>query len=86
MDERLRKRIIMFYAAGIVNAFLGLFILFEGPKYVPQETANWMVIFFLTFAAVDFYFPYAIRKKWEEEQARRRAGQSGGGTEVRGQK
>jgi len=76
MDERLKKRIFMFYAAGIVNVFLGLYVLFEGGKFLPQETANWLVLFFLAFAAVDFYFPYAMKKKWESEQAKLR-GQRG---------
>ena len=86
MDERLKKRILMFYAAGIINAFLGLYVLFEGATFLPPETATWLTIFFLTFAAVDFYFPYAMKKKWEEDQARRRAGQSGTSNEVRSRK
>ena len=77
MNERLRKRIIMFYLAGIVNAFLGLYVLIEGVSFMARQTAIWLVIFFLTFAAVDFYFPHALKKKWEEEQARLRAGRGG---------
>ena len=77
MDERLRRRIAMFYLAGIVNAFLGLYVFIEGATFLPQGTVTWLVIFFLAFAAVDFYFPYAMKKKWQDEQARR--GAAGGG-------
>jgi hypothetical protein len=60
----------MFYVAGIFNAFLGLYVFFEGRKVLEPETANWLMLFFLAFAAVDFYFPHAMKKKWEEDQAR----------------
>lgn len=73
MDERLKKRIFMFYAAGIVNLFLGLYVFFEGGKFLPPETVNLLVLFFLAFAAVDFYFPQAMKKKWENDQAKLKA-------------
>ena len=75
MDDRLKKRIVMFYGAAVINVFLGLYVFIEGSSFLPKDTATWLVIFFLTFAAVDFYMPYAIKKKWEEDQARRRAEQ-----------
>jgi uncharacterized membrane protein len=81
MDERLKRRIIMFYAAGVINVFLGLYVLIEGASVMPQETATWLVIFFLAFGAIDFYMPYAMKKKWEEDQARRRAGLAATGNE-----
>jgi len=82
MDDRLRKRIMLFHAAGVLNIFLGLYVLIEGFNFLPQDTATTLVIFFLAFGAVDFYMPYALRKKWEEqERARRSAGPAAAGNE-----
>ena len=63
----------MFYVAGILNAFFGIYVLFEGGTLVPQETMMWLVTICLVFAAVNFYVAYAIKKKWEEDVARLRA-------------
>lgn len=70
MDERLRKRIRWFYIAGTLNFALGIYVLIQGPAFLPRDTMLVLVLFFLAFAAVDFYFPYALKKKWLEEQAR----------------
>ena len=64
MDERLKKRIVAFYIGGILNALLGLYVLIEGLSFLPPQTARTLAIVFLVFAAVDFYFPYALKKKW----------------------
>ena len=64
MDEKLKRRIVAFYAGGIINALLGLYVLIEGVAFLPASTARWLAIVFLVFAAVDFYFPYALRRKW----------------------
>ena len=79
MDDRLKKRILAFYFAGIVNAVLGLYVLIEGAAFLPRGTVLILVFFFFGFAAVDFYFPQAMKKKWREQQRlleeqRRRAG------------
>lgn len=76
MDERLRKRIRWFYFAGTVNLVLGVYVLVQGPGFLPRDTLLALVLFFLAFAAVDFYFPYALKKKWLEEQARKMSQQS----------
>ena len=70
MDERLKKRIMMFYLAGVINAFLGLYVAIEGRAFLPSETVRWLVLFFFAFAAVDFWFPRVLKKKWREAQAR----------------
>jgi len=70
MDRRLQKRIMMFYAAGVINAFLGLYVVFEGRNFLPPETQRWLALFFFAFAAVDFWFPQVLKKKWLEAQAR----------------
>ena len=67
---RLKKRMLMFYLAGIFNAVLGLYILLEGRKFLPEGTALLLVVFFFAFAAVDFYFPRLLKRKWLEHQAR----------------
>lgn len=81
-DQRLQKRAIMFYLAGVVNLFLGLYVLIEGRRFLEPDTANWLMIFFFVFAAVDFWFPKAMKKKFLEEQAKlaewRRQQQSAG--------
>lgn len=81
VDERLKKRILMFQVAGVINLVLGVYVLFEGPAVLPRDTVLLLVLFFLGFAVVDFYFPYAIKKKWLEDQARRAAGRN----EVKGE-
>jgi uncharacterized membrane protein len=74
MDERLKKRIIMFYVAGIVNALLGLYVVIEGPAFLPADTVRTLGIIFIVLAVVDFYFPHALKKKWLAEQAKLRQG------------
>jgi len=64
MDDKLKRRIIMFYIGGIINALLGLYVLIEGATFLPSGTARILVLVFLAFAAVDFYFPYALKRKW----------------------
>lgn len=69
MDPRLKKRMMLFYLAGIFNAVLGAYILFEGSKFLSQSTVLLLVCFFFGFAAVDFWFPRLMKKKWLEQQA-----------------
>jgi uncharacterized membrane protein len=70
MDPRLRKRIMMFYLAGVINAFLGLYVVIEGRAFLPSDTVRWLALFFFAFAAVDFWFPSVLKKKWHEAQAK----------------
>lgn len=82
LNPRLKKRIFAFYFAGVVNLVLGLYVLFAGASFLPRSTMLTMVVFFFGFAAVDFYFPKMLKKKWLaeqkqlEEQQRKPAGQS----------
>jgi hypothetical protein len=69
MDEKLKRRIIMFYIGGIINSLLGLYVLIEGASFLPSGTARVLVLVFLAFAAVDFYFPYALKRKWLADHA-----------------
>jgi uncharacterized membrane protein YfcA len=77
MPPHLQKRIALFYIGGVVNAFLGLYVLIEGTSFMPREKAMWLVLFFLAFAAVDFWFPQQIKKKWLAGQAQPNAGNAG---------
>ena len=61
----------MFYLAGAVNVFLGLYVVIEGTAFLERETVTWLTLFFLVFAAIDFWFPRQLKKKWEREQALR---------------
>jgi uncharacterized membrane protein YfcA len=70
MDPRLRKRIMLFYLAGVINAFLGLYVVIEGRAFLPADTVRWLALFFFAFAAVDFWFPSVLKKKWHEAQAK----------------
>lgn len=68
MDPRLRRRILMFYFAGIVNTILGLYVLLQGQGFLEPSKIMMLALFFFAFAAIDFYFPHAMKKKWREEQ------------------
>lgn len=81
MDERFKKRILAFNVAGVINLVLGVYVLLQGPAFLPRDTVLLLVLFFLGFAVVDFYFPYAMKKKWLEDQARRAASRN----EVKGE-
>ena len=70
MDERLKKRILMFYVAGVINLALGLYVLVAGPGFLPQSTVFWLTLFFLGFAAVDFWFPRVLKRRWAEMLAK----------------
>lgn len=78
---------MMFYAAGVINAFLGFYVVIEGRAFLPPETVRWLALFFFAFAAVDFWFPRMLRKKWLEAQAQlAKARDAGGGMRDEGEK
>ena len=72
MGPSLQKRIALFYLGGVINAFLGLYVLIEGASFMPRDKAMWIVAFFLGFAAVDFWFPQQMKKKWLADQEKLR--------------
>ena len=69
MDEKLKRKIMLFYAGGIVNALLGLYVLIEGLSFLQADTARMLAMVFFLFAAVDFYMPYSLRNKWLADNA-----------------
>jgi hypothetical protein len=73
MDDKLKKRIMTFYIAGVLNALFGLYVLIEGRSFLPPDSVRTMGFIFFAFTAVNFYMPYTIRKKWLADHARRQA-------------
>ena len=67
-EEKLKKRIYAFHFAGVLNLFLGLYVLLYGGGVEPS-TRNIMLFFFFGFAALDFWFPTHLKKKFAEQQA-----------------
>lgn len=70
MDDKTKKRIYMFYAAGVVNLLIGAYVLFFGRGFLPEDKITMLILFFLGFAALDFWMPLMIKKKWEKDRAR----------------
>lgn len=68
LDAKLKKRIYAFYFAGLLNLVLGFWVLLYGGE-LEQGTRTVMMLFFFGFAAVDFWMPYQMRKKFTEYQA-----------------
>jgi len=66
VDERLKKRILMFYIAGFLNLVLGFYVLFHGRSIVGPGTWYILLFFFFGFAAVDFWFARSLKRKWIE--------------------
>ena len=73
MDEKLKKRILFFNIGGVINGLLGIYVLIQGHTFLPPDTARILILVFFLFAAVDFYFPYAMKKKWQAENSQRQA-------------
>ncbi len=71
MDEKLKRKIMLFYAGGIINALLGLYLLIEGASFLPADNARTLVIFFFAFAAVDFYMPRLLKQRWAAGSAQK---------------
>jgi hypothetical protein len=80
MDDKVKKRIIMFYAAGVVNLLIGGYILLFGRSFIPEDKILMLILFFLGFAAVDFIMPNMIKKKWAADQAKLDAQRKASGT------
>ncbi len=68
MPDKLRKRIFLFYAAGVLNLVIGGYILLAGRSFLPEDKVTMLILFFFGFAAVDFWMPSMLKKKWVQEQ------------------
>ena len=80
MNDKLKKRIFMFYAAGVVNLLIGIYVLFFGRNFLPEDKILMLLLFFLGFAAVDFWMPVMIKKKAAQDQAKLEAQQRATGS------
>jgi hypothetical protein len=69
MDDKLKRRIVTFYLAGIVNALFGLYVLIEGRSFLPSDTVLILVSVFFGFTVLNFYVPYSLKKKWLADNA-----------------
>jgi hypothetical protein len=69
MNDKTKKRIYMFYAAGVVNLLIGAYVLFFGRSFIPEDKITILLLFFLGFAAVDFLMPVMIKKKAAQDLA-----------------
>jgi hypothetical protein len=69
MNDKTKKRIYMFYAAGVVNLMIGVYVLFFGRSFIPEDKITMLLLFFLGFAAVDFWMPILIKKKAAQDLA-----------------
>ena len=69
MNDKTKKRIYMFYAAGVVNLVIGAYVLFFGRSFLPDDKITMLILFFLGFAALDFWMPVMIKKKAAQDQA-----------------
>ena len=79
MNDRIKRRIFLFYGFGIFNAFLGIYVLVEGAALLGAEAAAWAVVLCLGFAAANFYMAHALKKKVQEFEAQRAAVERKGG-------
>ena len=70
MDDKTKKRIYMFYAAGVVNLLIGGYILLFGRSFLPEDKILMLILFFLGFALVDFIMPIMIKKKAAADMAK----------------
>lgn len=67
MPDRMKKRIYLFYIAGVVNIVMALAVLVFARGVVPEDKIMWIFLFFAGFAAVDFWMPVMMKKKWAED-------------------
>ena len=69
MNDKIKTRIILFYIGGIFNALLGLYVVFEGPSFLPPDQVKMLTIVFLGFTVVNFYMAGYLKKKVREAMA-----------------
>lgn len=68
MNDKLKRRIYAFWFAGAANLILGVWVLTYGGDLDPK-TRMIMMAFFFGFAALDFWFPMQLKKKYAEQLA-----------------
>lgn len=69
MDEKtLKNRAYAFQFAGVLNLFLGLYVLLYGGE-IETSTRLIMLCFFFGFALLDFWFPVQLKKNYARQMA-----------------
>ena len=69
MDDKLKTRIVIFYIGGILNALFGLYVVFEGPSFLPADKVQLLSLVFLGFTVVNFYMASVLKKKVQAANA-----------------
>ena len=69
MNDKTKIRIIIFYIGGIFNALLGLYVVFEGPSFLPEGQIKMLTLVFLGFAVVNFFMASYLKRKVREALA-----------------
>jgi len=73
MDKKLKKRITLFYIGGVINGLLGLYVLIDGPSFLPPDTTRTLVIIFLLSRWPIFISRMRSRKNGGSENAGKQA-------------
>jgi hypothetical protein len=63
MNDKVKSRIILFYIGGILNAMFGLYVVFEGPSFLPPDQVQFLGLMFLLFTVVNFMMASYLKKK-----------------------
>ncbi len=69
MQDKLKKRVVIFYIGGILNALFGLYVVFEGPSSLPADKVQLLSLVFLGFTVVNFYMASMLKKKMQAANA-----------------
>ena len=69
MQDKLKKRVVIFYIGGILNALFGLYVVFEGPSSLPADKVQLLSLVFLGFTVVNFYMASVLKKKVQAANA-----------------
>jgi len=78
MDDKIKTRIIIFYIGGILNALFGLYVVFEGPSFLPADKVQMLALAFLAFTVVNFYMASVLKKKLKAGNAAAQPKSDGG--------
>jgi uncharacterized membrane protein len=69
VQDKLKKRVVIFYIGGILNALFGLYVVFEGPSSLPADKVQLLSLVFLGFTVVNFYMASVLKKKVQAANA-----------------
>jgi hypothetical protein len=62
--DSLRKRILLFYFAGGVNLFMGVYVMSAGAGVVEPGKLTTIAVIFIAFALINFYVARKLRTQW----------------------